>query len=296
METRLLRYFAAVAREGSVTRAARSLHISQPSLSKQLMELEHETGRQLLIRGKRGVTLTPEGVLLRKRAEEILALIDKTQRELQTPSAVGGEVTIGGYPSPSVLAAAAALRHEHPQVRFWFYNGDAVDVKERLEHGGLDFAVLLEPIDAGRYEYRPLSDTAQWGLLMRSDCPLAKKDVVRHEDVADVPLVLHQRVGLQRLFTHWAQTQIDALNVAATYNVTHGSIENFARSGLGCCVTARQTMPSRMGDDVCFRPFEPPLEVSYALVHKRGAALSEAAAAFLRALKTLEKSKEAEKE
>ena len=143
MEIRLLNYFLAVAREENITRAAETLHIAQPSLSKQLMELERELGKQLLVRGKRKVTLTEDGILLRRRAEEIVALLAKTERELRTDASVQGEVSIGGMPTRDILGAAAKLRQAHPGVRFHFYASDANDVAERLDHGSLDFAVLL---------------------------------------------------------------------------------------------------------------------------------------------------------
>ena len=178
MELRLLQYFPAVAREENITRAAASLHISQPSLSRQLMELEQETGRQML-RGKRKITLTEDGALLRKRAEEILALMEKTERELSSDAAqICGEVAIGGNPTASVLRAAAAVRSAYPEIRFRFYSSDATDVAERLEHGSLDFSVLLAPIDTAKYEYHALRDSARWGLLLPETCPLAGKAVM----------------------------------------------------------------------------------------------------------------------
>lgn len=149
MDIRVLRYFLTVAREENITRAAESLHITQPSLSKQLMELEQELGKQLLVRGKRKLTLTDDGVLLRKRAEEIVALLEKTEQELSADTALGGKISIGGLPGKRVLQAAAELRAEHPDVSFDFYSGDACEIIERLDHGSLDFAVLLEPVDAG---------------------------------------------------------------------------------------------------------------------------------------------------
>lgn len=154
MEVRELRYFLAVAREENITRAAESLHIAQPSLSKQLMELEKKLGKKLLIRGKRKITLTEEGVLLRKRAEEILELVEKTQQEISSDTEdVIGDIYMGGGTPPSVLGAAAKLRERYPDVKFHFYSGDATDVSERLNHGTLDFAVMLQPIDNVKYDF-----------------------------------------------------------------------------------------------------------------------------------------------
>lgn len=220
MELRLLRYFLAVAREENITRAAERLHISQPSLSKQLMELERELGKPLLIRGKRKITLTEDGVLLRKRAEEIITLIEKTEQELNADTLqISGEVSVGGNPTAPVLAAAAAVHREHPDVRFWFYSSDATDVTERLEHGSLDFAVLLEPVDTTKYEYLSLPGSARLGLLLPASCALAGKAVLEKEDIYDLPLILHHRTGLQQQIAHWAQTDIERLHIAATYTI-----------------------------------------------------------------------------
>ena len=174
MEIRVLRYFLAVAQEGNITRAAETLHIAQPSLSKQLMELEQELGKQLLIRGKRHITLTEEGVLLRKRAEEILELVGRTEQEITAAEQqLSGSISIGGNPQPSLLQAAAALRQRYPGIRFQFYSSDATDVTERLEYGTLDFTTLLAPVDASRYDSVLLPEHSYWGLLVRADSPLA---------------------------------------------------------------------------------------------------------------------------
>ena len=170
MDIRLLRYFLAVAREENITKAAESLHISQPSLSKQIMELEQEIGKKLLIRGKRQVTLTDDGVLLRRRADEIVKLLEKTERELSADNVqLSGEVMIGGNPTQNILTAAAKLRAAYPDVRFQFYSSDAIDVLEKLEHGSLDFAIFLEPIDTMKYEYISLNEASRWGLPWLSE-------------------------------------------------------------------------------------------------------------------------------
>lgn len=178
MDVRILRYFLAVAREENITRAAESLHIAQPSLSKQLMELEQELGKKLLTRGKRKIKLTEDGVLLHKRADEIVDLLEKTECEIRSDTEnISGEISIGGAPTKTVLQTAAALQAEHTDIHFNFYSSDATEVTERLDHGSLDFAVLIEPVDTMKYEYIPLSDSSYWGILMPSDCALAKKAV-----------------------------------------------------------------------------------------------------------------------
>lgn len=285
MDIRVLRYFLTVAREENITRAAESLHITQPSLSKQLMELEQELGKQLLIRGKRKLTLTDDGVLLRKRAEEIVALLEKTEQELSADTALGGKISIGGLPGKRVLQAAAELRAEHPDVSFDFYSGDACEIIERLDHGSLDFAVLLEPVDGVKYDYVSLGERARWGLIMPDNCELAMKPAIKREDLCSVPLILHKRVGLQRTIEHWAQTDLDHMNVAATYNVLNGDPAALVRSGLGYVLITDDHLPGQLGSGLCFRRLEPPLESSHALIRKRHAVLSKPAEAFLEKVK-----------
>lgn len=285
MDIRVLRYFLTVAREENITRAAESLHITQPSLSKQLMELEEELGKQLLVRGKRKLTLTDDGVLLSKRAEEIVALMEKTEQELSADTALGGKVSIGGLPGKKVLHAAAELRTEHPEVCFDFYSGDACEVVERLDHGSLDFAVLLEPVDAVKYDYVSLGERARWGLIMPGSCELAMKPVVKRDDICSVPLILHKRVGLQRTIEHWAQTDLEHMNVAATYNVLNGDPAALVRSGLGYVLITDAHLPARLDSGLCFRRLEPPLESSHALIWKRRAVLTKPAEAFLEKVK-----------
>lgn len=282
MDIRVLRYFLAAAREENITRAAESLHISQPSLSKQLMDLEQETGKQLLVRGKRKITLTEDGVLLRKRADEIIKLLEKTERELSADcSQVSGEIAIGGNPTTSILKAAFALRTVNPEVQFQFYSSDATDVAERLEHGSLDLAIFLEPIDNVKFEYISLPDVGRWGLLMPCGCELAKKSFVTSSDILSVPLIFHRRAGLQRIISRWAETDIENFSIAATYNVASGSPERFVKNGFGYYLTIDDQLPERLGDNVCFRPLYPELSASYALVWKRTAVLSRVSRAFL---------------
>lgn len=281
MEIRELRYFLAVAREENITRAAESLHIAQPSLSKQLMELEKKLGKQLLIRGKRKVTLTEEGVLLRKRAEEIVDLVEKTQQEISYDlEEMTGDIYIGGSISESILAAATELRNKYSGIRFHFYSGDAVDVSERLDHGSLDFAVMLEPIDNIKYDFISLPDCSEWGILMKKTDPLTAKKCITQNDVKNLPLIMHQRIGLQNEIAHWAGTDVESLNIAATYNVVHGSPIPFVRQGLGYFLTTRDLLAPTLDPEVCFLPLEPKLPTQLALVWKKHAVFSNAAKVF----------------
>ena len=281
MDIRLLRYFLAVAREENITRAAENLHIAQPSLSKQLMELENEVGKQLLVRGKRKITLTEDGILLRKRAEEIVALLEKTEAELRSGTSVQGEVSIGGMPTKQILSAAAEVRKAHPEVRFRFYASNATDVTEKLDHGSLDFAVLLTPVDEVKYESVVLGEFYRWGVMLPAKHISAKKSAVTREDLRSMTLVMHHRVGLQHEIAVWAETEPESLNIAATYNVVNGDPSEFVRSGLGCLLTTENHITSLHDTDICFLPLDPPLLVNHALVWKRHCVMGKAAGVFL---------------
>jgi DNA-binding transcriptional LysR family regulator len=282
MDIRVLKYFVAVAKEKNITRAAESLHIAQPSLSKQLIELENELGKQLLIRGKRKIDLTDGGVLLFKRAEEIITLFDKTQQELSRDSeTIGGKISIGGMMTAEIISAASNLHSKYSDVIFDFYSGDATDVTERLDHGSLDFAVLLKPVDTMKYEYLSLRNNSCWGLLMPKNCKSADKEFVTKEDLCSLPLIFHSRVGLQREITHWAETSIEKMNIVATYNILSGNPLDFVKNGLGCLLTSSDHLPSKLDNELCFKELYPKLELSYALVWKRNATLSNQSKAFL---------------
>ena len=283
MDIRVLKYFVTVAKEENISRAAESLHIAQPSLSKQLIELERELGKQLLIRGKRKTTLTASGNLLLKRAEEIITLFDKTQQELSCEeSAIRGKISIGGMMTRTILSAAAGLRKKYPETCFDFYSGDAADVTQRLDHGSLDFAVLLKPVDTMRYEYTDLESSSCWGLLMPKACSLAQKHFIEKEDLCSVPLIFHSRVGLQREITHWAKTSTEHLNIVASYNILSGNFLEYVSNGLGCLLTSREHLPHNIDNGFCFKELHPRLNLSYALAWKRSAVLSKPAQAFLK--------------
>lgn len=289
MEIRVLRYFLAVAREQNITRAAESLHLSQPALSKQLMELEQELGKQLLVRGKRKITLTREGILLRKRAEEILELVDKTEQEVSAEGKqLSGKIFIGGKIPASLLRAAAALRQQHHGVYYGFFSSDATDITERLDHGSLDFVVLLPPIDTVQYESVPLPELSYWGLLVRADSSLAGKKCIGPADLLPEPIIIHRRAGLQRMIAQWARTEPEQLNIAATYNVIAGSTATLVESGLGSLLITRDLLDPELDSSVRFLPLDPPLPTQYYLVWKRNAMLSKAAESLVEMLRKTE--------
>lgn len=286
MEIRLLKYFLAVANEENITRASEKLHISQPSLSIQLKEFEKELGKKLLVRGKRKITLTEEGIILKKRAEEIISLIEKTEKEIGSNlNNVEGEISIGGYPAPTVLKAATHLRAKHKGVKFNFYSGDAEYICEQLDHGNLDFAILLEPIDTIKYDYLPLPEKSEWGILMKSDCKFAKNPYITKEDLKTMPLIIHRRIGLQQLIAKWANVEIEKLNIVASYNIVQGGANKFVESGLGYFIATKDLLLPNMNKEVYFIPLKPQLPIKYALAWKRHPIFTNAQKAFLEEMK-----------
>ena len=286
MEMRLLKYFLAVANEENITRASEKLHISHPSLSIQLKDLEKKLGKKLLIRGKRKISLTDEGVILRKRAEEIVSLMEKTETEIGANlNNIEGEIMIGGYPAPTILKTAYNLRRKYQNVKFDFYSGDAEYVCERLDHGNLDFAVLLAPIDNVKYDYVALKENSVWGILTKSDCKIAKKKFIIKEDLKNIPLIMHKRIGLQRLITNWADIRIEDLNVVATYNVIQGSLKSFVESGLGYPLITKNLIETTVDNGYHFVPLKPALQINHALVWKRYPIFTNVQKAFLEELK-----------
>lgn len=288
MDIRILRYFLAVARLENITKAADYLHITQPSLSKQIMELEAEVGKQLLIRGTRKVTLTEDGIFLSKRAEEIVSLFEKTEREIMSDSdQIQGTVSIGGgtnAASMMLLQATADLNEKYPGIVYDLSSGDAVTVTEKLDHGLLDFAILIEPVDVVKYDFISLPVTSRFGLLMKSDYPLAEKPFICPEDLNKLPLILPKRLELQRQLSQWSGTDLENFNITGTFDVAQNA-SLLVKYGRGCALSLEKPLDSKNDYDLCFRPFLPAMEVRYCLVWKRFQVFSKASKKFLEAVR-----------
>ena len=286
MELRVLQYFLAVAREENISRAAELVHTTQPNLSRQMHGLEEEVKKPLFVRGSRKITLTEAGKLLRKRAEEILDLYEKTAVELAgNDDEVSGEISIGcGESHVMRLIAAAAKRtqEEHPNVKFHFFSGDAGIVTERLDKGLLDFGVLINYDDLSRYDYLRLPLTDVWGVLLRRDSPLADKKSVTVEDLRDVPLIYPRQACEHRghLLANWFQQIEVAPRVVATYNLIYNA-SLLVRAGLGCAVGLDRLVHTAEGSDLCFRPLSPRLESHLDIAWKKYPVFSRAAELFL---------------
>lgn len=283
MELRVLQYFLAVAQEQSISAAAQSLHLTQPTLSRQLRELEEALGKQLMIRGSRKITLTEEGMLLRKRAEEILDLVSRTEREVtQSDEAIAGDVYIGTGETDGVrqlARVAKQIQQDYPDVRFHIVSGDAVDVCDRLEKGLLDFGVLLGDIDRTRYNYLPLPMKDTWGVLMRRDSPLAGQQTVSPAQMWDKPLILSRQVDNKSGLYRWLGKEPTQLNTVATYNLIYNA-SLMVDEGMGYAFTLDKLV-NTIGSNLCFRPLQPKLELGMHLVWKKSQVFSKAAGLFL---------------
>lgn len=221
MEFRVLQYFLAVVREENISRAAESLHVTQPTLSRQMAKLEEELRTPLFIRGKH-LTLTDAGVMLRRRAEEVVSLINKIESEFEEQNEVGGIISIGSGGLSAVeflLPAMQSFREKYPRVQFQFYTNSAEYVKERLDQGLLAFGLLLEPIDITKYDYLRMPAKEKWGLLLRSDSPLAEKEYITKADLQSIPLITTDRRSLQNELEHWLGKPFSELDIFATYNI-----------------------------------------------------------------------------
>lgn len=290
MENRVLRYFLAIAREESITAAANYLHVSQPTLSRQIKDLEHELGYKLLNRTNHNVSLTAEGHLLRRRAEEIIALVDKTEEEFRTlEHAVQGDVYIGGGETRAMSYVAAAcreLRREYPGIHYHLYSGNAEDVTERLDKGLLDFGILIQPTDISRYNFLRIPSEDTWGVIMRRDSPLAEKREIQRSDLLDVPLIC-SRQAIQQMekneFAGWFGEDMKKLNVVATFNLAYNAAI-MAEQDVGYVITLDKLVDTSERSNLCFRPLAPKLASGMDLVWKKNQTFSKPAEALLEIL------------
>lgn len=284
MEIRVLKYFLAVVREESITKAAEVLHITQPTLSRQMSQLEEEAGVKLFRRGTRKIVLTDEGMLLRRRAEEIIALSDKTMQELLAQEEqVEGIITIGAgelSAMEQIAELCGTFREKYPHVRFDFYTATADVVKEQIERGSVDIGILLEPISMEKFEYIRLTGTERWVVLMRRDDPLAQFDAIRSSQLEGLPLVLPRRLNLQSELANWFGDRFEHMNIAYTGNLTT-NIALLVQRGYGYSITLEGSLPFRERTEIVSRPLFPPLSASVAFAWKREQPMSAATRKFI---------------
>lgn len=287
MELRVLRYFLAVAREQSITAAAETPHITQPTLSKQLRELEEELGKKLFTRGNRKITLTEEGMFLRKRAQEIVELADKTEANFAAGvGSVSGDIFIGSGETGAVRYLGRTLykmRSIYPGVRFHLFSGNGEDVSDRLDKGLIDFALFVGMTDLKKYDYLKLPYSHRWGLILRRDDPLAAHEAVTPEMLMNVPILCSRQALIQNELSGWLGRPFDELNLTGTYNLIYNA-SIMVEEGLGCAVCIDRLLDTSGDSAVCFRPFEPAIDAELFIAWKKYQFFSAAAGKFLEML------------
>ena len=292
MELRVLRYFLTIAREGSITNAANVLHVTQPTLSRQIHDLEEELGQRLFVRGSRNMRLTAEGMILRKRAEEIISMVDKTEAEFHSMSnVVSGDNYIGGGETEAVKLIAqivCELRTAYPEIHYHLYSGNAEDVTERLDKGLLDFGLLIQPADISKYDYFNIPARDTWGVIMRKDIPLAKKETIRKEDLLNVPLICSRQVISEERhrneFAEWFGEDFDKLDIVTTFNLVYNAAI-MVEAGVGYAITIDKIANTTESSSLCFRPLEPQLDSGLNIIWKKDQVFSAAAALFFKKLR-----------
>jgi len=289
MELRVLQYFLAVTREQSIVRAAESLHLSQPTLSTQIKAMEEELGKQLLIRGTKGsrkVTLTEEGMILKKRAEEILNLVQKTEREISlSDQFVVGDVYIGAGETDAVRFIARAARElyqTHPGIHYHIASGNSEFVLEQLDKGLIDFGIVFGSADQAKYNSIPLPYKDTWGVLMRKDSPLAEKDGITPEDLWDKPLIISRQYSAES----WIKRKLSELEIIATYNLLFNA-SLMVEEGLGYAIGFDKIINTSGSSTLCFRPLSPKREEGMSIVWKKYQVFSKASEKFIEKLKDL---------
>lgn len=291
MELRVLAYFLAVAREQSMIRAAKTLHLSQPTLSTQLKALEEELGKQLLIRGSKGtrkVTLTEEGMILRKRAEEILSLVQKTEREISfSDQMIVGDVYIGTGETDAVrfiARAAKELYDSYPGIRYHISSGNADFVSEQLDKGLIDFGIVFGNVDHTKYNSIELPFRDIWGVLMKRDSPLAAQETVCPKDLWDKPLIISNQDDSKGALTAWISRELSELEIVATYNLLFNA-SLMVEEGLGYAIGLDKIINTTGNDKLCFRPLSPQTEAGMHIVWKKYQVFSKASEKFMEKLK-----------
>ncbi len=284
IETRLLQYFLAVAEEQSITKAAEYLHISQPTLSKQMMDLEEALGRQLLVRGRKKITLTEEGAFLRGRAQEIISLMDKTESAFrENEQSISGDVYIGCGEHRStftIMQIIRTIQEEYPDIRFHFFSSNADAIIERLDKGLLDMGFLLEPEITPRYDYKKFPLREAWGILMRKDSPLADVETISFAMLADLPLIMPSQTSNRgRMKAYFTEANVNP-HVVSTYNLIYNA-GLMVEAGIGYALCIDELINTAGSHPLTFRPLSPELYSDIYLFTKKYQVFSKAAKLFL---------------
>lgn len=282
MELRVLRYFLVVAREENITRAAKLLHITQPTLSRQLMQLEEELGVTLFRRSKHSIRLTEDGMLLRRRAQELIDLADKTQRELTHENdVISGNIAIGCGETSNlqyIAACMAAFQRIHGEVQFSIYTGMADDVKERIENGLLDFGILISPVDISKYNFLALPAKDKWVALMQENDELAAKSSITPVDLEGRNVITAGRESVNNMLQHWFGTSYDKIRITAMMNLSSYNKMLLAKENVGIALGLDFGIDTA---DLVRIPLSPSIENGSFFVWKKNQRNAPAADAFI---------------
>ncbi|TGY66878.1 LysR family transcriptional regulator [Dubosiella muris] len=293
MDIRVMRYFLAIAQEENLTKAANLIHISQPSLSKQMKELEMELGKTLFIRGNRKITLTEDGMYFRKRAQEIVDLTDKMLVDLEVQDYdLKGDIHIGCGETTGMkelIATMKKVHDEYPDIHFHIHSGNGLDIRESVEKGLYDFGLFVGKLDFSKMETYPLRYKNIWGLICRKDDPLASLPYITKEQVCELPLITSRQGMREQILHDWLGKEKKDLNIVATYNLFYNA-GFMVEQKLGYALSIDGLQQSH--EDLVFIPFEPKLEAPLFLVWKKYQAFSKAAQKFLEAFKAGEAGEE----
>lgn len=268
------------------------MHLTQPTLSRQLLELEKELGQKLFIRGNHSVSLTPEGIMLRKRAQEIIDLVDKTEAEFTSfKDEIMGDIFIGSGETKSIKLITdvmKTLKKDYPKIKFHIVSGDSGDLVERLDKGLLDFCVLIQPFNLEKYDYIDLGEKDTWGLLLRKDDPLADKKSIKIEDLMELPLIISRqairKTDENNVFLNWFGNNFENLIIAGTYNLIYNAAI-MTEDRIGYAMGLDKLINTTANTSLCFRPLTPKLEVGISVVWKKNQVFSRPAKLFLEQLR-----------
>lgn len=286
MELRVLRYFQMVAREENITRAAQLLHVTQPTLSRQLMQLEDELGTKLFKRKNHSVFLTEDGMRLKKRCKDILELADQIDREFtgKQDGGISGKITIGSAETKSIADIAKVMekfQEDNPLVQYEIYTANADDVKEKIENGTVDVGVLSEPVDISKFNFIRMNKKERWGILTRNDSDLAGKEYIEPKDLTGIPLIMVKRELVKNELGSWFGEYFDGLDIAAEYNLLNNAAI-LAQNNIGSVLCFDVGADY---DNLKFIPLNPEVKTGFVLVWRKNQTLPEAVSEFIKKMK-----------
>lgn len=286
MELRVLRYFQMVAREENITRAAQLLHVTQPTLSRQLMQLEDELGTKLFKRKNHSIFLTEDGMRLKKRCKDILELADQIDREFtgKQDGGILGKITIGSAETKSIADIAKVMekfQEDNPLVQYEIYTANADDVKEKIENGTVDVGVLSEPVDISKFNFIRMNKKERWGILTRNDSDFAGKEYIEPKDLTGIPLIMVKRELVKNELGSWFGEYFDGLDIAAEYNLLNNAAI-LAQNNIGSVLCFDVGADY---DNLKFIPLNPEVKTGFVLVWRKNQTLPEAVSEFIKKMK-----------